>query len=104
MGANAFFGFGSQQDFKERRGSSAGPIKRPGPARTASTTWTRTRRSCATPTRITRQDARAGRDAGGAAKKQAEAILEVETALAKVSMDKVKHRKPKETYTGERKA
>ncbi|HEX4384264.1 MAG TPA: M13 family metallopeptidase, partial [Myxococcales bacterium] len=99
MGANAFFGFGSQQDFKDAT-LVIGAADQGGlglPDRDYYFDADKKELRDTYQDHVAKMLALAGTPAA-AAKKQAAAIMKLETALAKVSMDKVKHRKPKETY------
>jgi putative endopeptidase len=99
MGANAFFGFGSQQDFKDAT-LVIGAADQGGlglPDRDYYFDADKKELRDTYEDHVAKMLALAGTPAA-AAKKQAAAILKLETALAKVSMDKVAHRKPKETY------
>jgi putative endopeptidase len=99
MGANAFFGFGSQQDFKDATqvigGADQGGLGLPD----RDYYFDEDKK----PLRELYQDhvgkmlVLAGTPEADA-KKQAAAILKLETALAKVSMDKVKRRDPYAVY------
>jgi putative endopeptidase len=99
MGANAFFGFGSQQDFKDATlvigGADQGGLGLPD----RDYYFDKDKQAL----RETYQDhvgkmlELAGTPAD-AAKKEAAAIMKLETALAKVSMDKVKRRDPYAVY------